>query len=240
MTDLAPEPTAEPEPTHTDALDAMEALALLAMHDEEGTLLVPGALPFALAASAVFELCGAGSLALREGKLHALEASVSDPRLTPVDSLVRAASGTYDIASVVAEVARREPDLVSHVLDRLVARGVLSRQQGRVLWVFPVTRYPEKDGLPERRLRRAVRQAVKDPRGLDARLSLVMLMVSASGLESEVFFKDERRDFSYRVNAILDDARGRKRSDDGAALLVGAYEAVEAALLSRTAPLGTP
>jgi hypothetical protein len=240
MTELAPEPTPEPEVPQSDALDAMEALALLAVHDEEGTLLVPGALPFALAAAAVFELRVAGALHVQDGKLRPVGEPVADPRLAPLDTFARSAGGGADIAVTVAEVARREPELVGRVLDRLVERGILSRQQGRVLWVFPVTRYPEKDALPERRLRRAVRQAVKDPKGLDARLSFVMLMVAASGLESEVFFKDERRDFAYRVSAILDDARGRRRSDEDAALLAGAYEAVEAALLSRTVPTVSP
>ncbi|WP_298988768.1 GPP34 family phosphoprotein [uncultured Pseudokineococcus sp.] len=89
-------------------------------------------------------------------------------------------------------------------LERLVERGVLHREDDRVLWVLPHTRYPEADGGPEDRVRGRLHDAVVVGTTPDARTAALASLVKALGLRREVFPEADRRATDRRLEQLAE------------------------------------
>src|SRR5690606_10547624 len=114
---------------------------------------------------------------------------MNGPRVTPSgegplpDPLLQSAHDT------VAEKTRRvQPllvaigaDLWRVVLDRLVDRGLLRREERRILGVFRSTRWPAADQEHEARLRARIRRILEDGETPDPRTAAIIGLLSASG-----------------------------------------------------------
>jgi hypothetical protein len=93
------------------------------------------------------------------------------------------------------------------VLDGLVARDVLHREPGKVLLVFPRTKYPARHGLEppaETEARARLRAAVTapGPAEIDARTSALCALVAATGLDRKVFADLDRKQVKSRLKEI--------------------------------------
>lgn len=179
-------------------LTLAEELALLALDDATGAPLpaTAGRLVPALGAAVLAELGLRGRLVQRGTELVvARSGPTGEPLLDDVlDELARRA-GPLDAhvwAGVCGGLAGER------VLDALVARGILAREPGRVLFVIPVTRRPARDPAPERALRErlaAVARAPAAPEGPDrARSVALLLLLGRAGALEAVFPDADARD----------------------------------------------
>ncbi|MEU6788229.1 GPP34 family phosphoprotein [Nonomuraea angiospora] len=163
-----------------------EDLLLLAHHDEKGTQLVAGTqLDPALAGALLAELAVNGRL-----ELSAKKVTVKDP--SPLgDSELDAT-----LARIAEEGKERKPawwvqrlqsaKLRRRLLTRLAESGVLTEQRGKVLGIFPTTRWPEADPDVEAAVRDRVTSALAgaDP---DARTAVLIAIAHAAKLDRKAF-----------------------------------------------------
>jgi hypothetical protein len=132
-----------------------EDLLLLLYDDRTGKPIAgsPG-LDYALAGAVLIELTVQGKLDIstegRSGRLQVLDGSpTGDPILDE------------RLAYVVGKPGKKPKDQLSklskhlrdQLLDRLAQRGILQADQGKVLGLFPVTRWPAKDARHEQDVR---------------------------------------------------------------------------------------
>ncbi|GAA5187501.1 hypothetical protein GCM10023322_36010 [Rugosimonospora acidiphila] len=165
-----------------------EELVLLGYGDRGDPVVAGVGLDFGLAGAVLVELALAGRV------------EVADGMLTVVD---RAPTGDPVLDATLARIAEREPPrtpkdwvgdlrtgLREQILGRLVGAGVLRREPGRVLWVFPATRYPSASGEQppaEVEIRRRLLDAIEGDGPVDERAAALCALVRASRLEQEVF-----------------------------------------------------
>ncbi|GGP37483.1 GOLPH3/VPS74 family protein [Saccharothrix coeruleofusca] len=124
-------------------MNLAEELALLAYDDSGAARVGQPALGYGLAGALLAELALAGRVDVVDRRV-----AVLDPT-PPQEPAVRAV-----LARIAADkprkpkwwVAKLSKGLTTQVLDGLVGAGVLRREKGRVLWVFPRTRYPSPGG----------------------------------------------------------------------------------------------
>lgn len=178
-----------------------EELLLLALHDEKGTPLVAGTqLDPALAGALLAELAVNGRLELSDKKV-----TVTDP--SPLgDSELDAT-----LARIAEEGKERKPawwvqrlqsaKLRRRLLTRLAESGVLTEQRGKVLGVFPTTRWPEASPDVEAAVRDRVAGALAgaDP---DARTAVLIAIAHAAKLDRKAFPEASRQ----RVKEIAEGA----------------------------------
>ncbi|GGM50895.1 GPP34 family phosphoprotein [Dactylosporangium sucinum] len=167
-----------------------DELLLIAYDDEEGSAIAGApALDYGLAAALLIELALADRVEFAGGRL-----TVRDTTPTGEPFADRA------LATIAREEHPRKPGewlqrlsrtLREDLLASLVNARVLRREQGRVLWVFPVTRYPAGDPAPEHAARAAMRQAVHQG-PVDARTAALCGLVEATGLARAVGLPAER------------------------------------------------
>lgn len=185
-------------------LNLAEELLLLALNDEKGTVVTSAslALPYGLAGAILMELTLDGHLDERDGRIVVTDTRpTKDGLLNDALQLIRDSEKRRKPDYWVDKIARIK-NLKGRVLDRLIDQGVLKKEEHKILWVFPSSRYPEKDPGPERDARHRVRAAVLEGADCDARTSMLIVLIQACELVHEVFDKSERKTASKRIKEI--------------------------------------
>ncbi|GAA1605890.1 GPP34 family phosphoprotein [Kribbella hippodromi] len=168
-----------------------EDLLLLLYDDETGKPVTgsPG-LDYALAGAVLIELtlqrklditaAGGGE---KPGRLKVLDGSpTGDPILDERLSLVVDKPGKKP-KDQIGQLSKRLRD---QVLVRLAERGVLEQDQGKVLGLFPVTRWPAKDARHELEVRAQLENVLKVGTTPDERTGALIALLSALNVVPKV------------------------------------------------------
>jgi Golgi phosphoprotein 3 len=186
-------------------LSLAEELLLLALNDEKGTVLMAGSmgLSYGLAGALLIELVEAGLLRIEGKDLVAPPAgSARDEILDEVLGIIRSAKRTRDLKYWVGKIGRSGGQHKKKLLDRLVDRRILQKEDHRLLLIFPTKRYPQTDPMPEYGIRERVRQALRGMTPPDARTAALISLVQACDLTGTLFEKGERREAKKRAKEI--------------------------------------
>ncbi|MEU7903752.1 GPP34 family phosphoprotein [Actinoplanes sp. NPDC049118] len=188
-------------------MNLAEELALLAYGDDGVADIDSVHLDNGLGGSLLLELALAGRVDVEDKKVV-----VRDPAPTG-DQLVDRA-----LDRLVSDGRPRRPshwvakfakDTRGPTLDRLVAEGVLTREQDRVLLVFPRTRYPAPDGVepaPETDARQRLAAAVSEAGPVEPRTAALCALVAATGLDRKIFRDLDRKLVKARLKEISEGA----------------------------------
>ena len=159
-----------------------EDLLLLLLDDESGKLTLTSYPQPVLGGALLVELATTGAVEIEEkaGVWHSAKVRAV-AGAAPQDPVLRTA---YD---VVAAKSRTAQDLVDRLgkgtrdalADRLTARGVLARQDDRVLGMFPRTRWPAVDSSREHEVRRLLTAVLVQGAEPDERTGALVALLSA-------------------------------------------------------------
>jgi golgi phosphoprotein 3 len=212
-------------------LSLAEELLLLALNDEKGTVLMAGAtgLPYGLAGALLVELVDAGLLRLEGKTLVAAPAGATrDEILDGILIQLRTAKRTRDLRYWVGRIGRSGGKLKAKVADRLVGKGILQREEHRVLLIFPTTRFPQVNPMPEYGARERIRAALRGMTPPDERTAALISLVHACGLVGILFDKGERREAKKKAKEIA-------KSQPIGAAVAQTVEAIQAAVVAAAA-----
>jgi golgi phosphoprotein 3 len=187
-------------------LSLAEELLLLAMNDEKGTVLFRAstALPYGLAGALLIELAQAGLVRVEGKELVAeLRGSAQDELLGGLLEKIRASKKPRTIGHWVTKFGFSGGKLKKKLLDRLVEKRVLGRDEGRIFGIFPTARYPQADARPEYVLRERIRSALRGMSRPDARTAALISLAHTCELIGILFEKEERRDAAKRAKEIV-------------------------------------
>lgn len=170
-----------------------EELFLL-MHDDESgkastATLSPDA---ALAGALLLDLAEAEAIEVDDKTVRVTGRS-DDPLLAAALEALADTSKPKSVSHWVQRLPGKLKPLQTTVGESLVARGVLEQQRGKVLGVFPTTRWPERDPAPERELRAGLADVLV--RGVTPTPHQAMLvpLLSSLDLVKHVVEKDDRK-----------------------------------------------
>lgn len=215
---------------HLDTISLPESLILLAIDDDSGRLdSNSGALDLALAGAVLTELLMSGDVTLANGNLIAVASSRPDDDVLGAVLTTILASRPHDSKHWVKNLGKIQ--IRNRLLDRLIERGIIRREEHRILWVFPAFRFPTEDAAPERALRQAIRAIVIDGAAPQARTAALIALLKAANLTGMVFDRDERKHDKDRIDAI---ASGELMGEAVARAVKEAQAAVTAALIAST------
>jgi hypothetical protein len=205
-------------------MNLAEEFTLLAYADDGSLETDSMRLDNGLGGAVLLELALAGRVDVEDKRVVVL-----DPAPTG-DPLIDAA-----LAEVVAAKAKRADHWVQRfakgtrgrVLDKLVADGVLRREEGKVLLVFPRTRFVAAHGVEpvaETEVRQRLRGAVAASGAVEKRTAAMCALVAATGLERKVFADLDRKQVKARLKEI-------SAGDWAASAVKKSIEAIEAAIM---------
>ena len=235
--------TREPEPVGTlgrvTTLIA-EDLLLLLLHDEKGTVSSAHA-DVALGGALLIELALAEAVVVRERTSIWSSAKVAAVPGTGVEDPVLA-----EALRRVAERERAASDLVNRLgkgtraalTDRLVQRGILRREDDKVLGLFPRTRWPEADGQHEDAVRGLLTAVLVQGLDPDPRTAALVALLHALSIAPAAVDRGPvpARDVRRRAQEVAEGAWAAKAVQDAiTATTAAAVAAITASTAATTA-----
>ncbi len=154
--------------------------------------------------------------------------AVSDPvLLAALDEIDQKPRSPQDL---VGRLGRRLPD---ELCDRLVERGLLRREESKVLGLFPRKRWPAADSRHEEELRADLRRVLLDGGDAEERTGTVIALLSAVDLVAKVVDRGplSARDLKKRAKEVAD-------ASWASAAVRQAVQASQAAILAAVAAAG--
>ncbi|CCH27444.1 GPP34 family phosphoprotein [Actinosynnema sp. NPDC047251] len=174
-------------------LTLADELALLAYDDDGTCRLGQPSLGYGLAGAVLVELAIAGRVDVVDKRVAALSTApighpVLDAALTTIadDKLRRPKEWVQKLAK----------GLTDDVLDGLADQEVLRREQDKVLWVFPRTRFPSPGGVEpalETEVRRRLAKAIETDDKVDPRTAALCSIIKAVQFDRKVFTQPRDR-----------------------------------------------
>ncbi|RMB80634.1 GPP34 family phosphoprotein [Streptomyces shenzhenensis] len=167
-----------------DEMLIVEDLLLTLMDDRSGAIAGEGTLYYTLGGAVLSELALRGNVTVAEGdtgltglKVHAVSGrSVTDPLLQA--AYRKTAERTQGVQTLLVEIGG---ELRGTVLDRLVERGMVSRERKRRLGLFHTTSLSVANTRHRAEVLREVRAALVDGRTPGDRTAVLIGLISASG-----------------------------------------------------------
>ena len=189
-----------------------EDLLLLLYGDESGKpVLASTELDYALAGAVLLELALLGRIdvagpgeTVKSGRLV-----VRDP--SPTGNVIL----DERLAMLADRQGRRPKDMIAklaknlrgRLLDQLAGRGILRRNSGKVLGLFPVTRWPANDARHEREVRLALDSALRIGTQPDQRTAALIAMLHAVNAVPKVITDaPDKRELKRRAKQIAESA----------------------------------
>ena len=184
-------------------MNLAEEFALLAYRNDGAPDLDSTHLDHGLGGSLLLELALAERIDIRDKKVVVTDGTpTGDPLLDQA------------LDRIVADDKSRKPDhwvrkfakdTRKLTLNRLVDQGVLNREDGTVLLIFPRTRYPAPHGVepaPEAEVRQRLTAAVSGSGAVEPRTAALCALVAATKLDRKVFRDLDRRQTRARLKEI--------------------------------------
>ncbi len=216
----------------TVTVNLPESLLLLAIDDESGKISSQmQAADLGSAAAILLELLIDGRIDTVDGKIRVIDDSTTgDVMFDQALSAIRDSKKLHDAKYWVHMISRQH--VKDRVLDQLVARNIVRKEEHRVLWVFPVDRFPVENPAPENDLREMLREVVITGYDPDARSAALIGLLKATNLTGTVFNKDERKAYKKRIEDI---SRGEQMSEAVSKILRDTQTALIAVMVATTA-----
>ena len=182
----------------------VEEITLLLLHDDDGRFArVPSwSLSYALAGGVLMDLAMENRIDTDLEHLILVDAtptgdSLLDPTLAEI-----AAGETHDARYWVEQTAERSDAIQEEVLSRLIALGILERQEDRFLWVFRSRRYPMVDGQAEREVKLRIMGVLFSDDIPDPRDVVIICLADACGIFKEILSKRELEQAAPRIEQV--------------------------------------
>ncbi|MFH1682088.1 MAG: GPP34 family phosphoprotein [Candidatus Eisenbacteria bacterium] len=206
-----------------------EEITLLALRDEEGTLVSGEKYPYAVGGAVLAEVMLGGRVGVDKDKkkryVKLLDREPFDEPL--VDECLEKIAAAKKRATLNTWVTRLAgtKKLRKRVVERLCRRGILREEEGKILFVFNRKVYPTLNREPEREVLERVRRAIfGNERDLDPRTAVLVSIAHSAGLLKLHFDKRELKERKERIRQITSgEAVGRATKQ--------AIEAMESAIL---------
>ena len=182
----------------------VEEITLLLLHDDDGRFArVPSwSLSYALAGGVLMDLAMENRIDTDLEHLILVDAtptgdSLLDPTLAEV-----AACEKHDARYLVDQTAERSDVIQEEALTRLIALGILERQEDRFLWVFRSRRYPMIDGQAEREVKLRIMSVLFSDEIPDPRDVVIICLADACGIFKELLSKRELEQAAPRIEQV--------------------------------------
>ncbi len=184
-----------------------EEIMLLLLDDRTGR---PIGLPapagdYALASAILMELSLQGRVDTDPERLMVTDQKPTrDPVLDEALTMLATSQGMRDSRHWIVELGRRTDHFRAMVLDNLTTKGVLRREEGRFLWVFPDRRYPKPaEGAAEvKEVRARLRDILLNDEIPEPRESLMIGLARAAGLVPLILSAAEAERAMARVDQV--------------------------------------
>ena len=186
-----------------------EEIVLLLLDDSRGSFVpVPEwSLQRALAGAVLMDLALENRIDTDTERLILLDKTPTgddllDPTLADIVETTETGDTHYDATYWVGFLAEYAHEIRARALDRLVAAGILQRQEDRFLWTFHTRRYPIIDGKAEREVKLRIMGVLFSDEIPGPRDIVIIALADVCGLFRHLLSNDELARATKRIEQV--------------------------------------
>jgi golgi phosphoprotein 3 len=188
-------------------LNLAEELLLLSIDDQKGTVIsCDQVLDYGLAGSVLVELILQQKVEITDNLVIVTDVtSTGDQILDAAIAKIQQATQPVLAQRWIDSLSSDLGGLRQILLDQLVVKGILRKDEQKILWMFSVANYPTQDVAVENEVRRRVRAAVMTGNFDSSRtLVLVAILSTCRFVLNSIFKPEEQAQVNIRVKEMLD------------------------------------
>lgn len=180
-----------------------EKYVLLTINDEKGTISYGYAKTHGFAGALIMELSNHNLIELVDKKLIIKNDQCDDVLLTEALQILSSKKKPQKINSALQYLSAKIYKSFDKVIDGLIAKGILKREEKKVLWVFNVNHFPTQNAAPENQIKSALKGIVLYGNHPDMENIQLLSLIDALGLHKEIFAKDDIKKAKKRIKEII-------------------------------------
>ncbi len=176
-------------------LTLIEDFLLISLDDEDGRFISDTTYVHnGLAGAVMLELALNGKIELHDNRIHLVNSDplgnlILDQTMQAIENEEKDRKVSFWIGALNANASE-----IKHVtLQMLAEKGIISKQEGKTLWVFSYKKYPTKDAMPENEVRSRLNDIVLDKMEPTPKCLMLLNLIEVCELSDEVFRKKEAR-----------------------------------------------
>jgi golgi phosphoprotein 3 len=178
---------------------------LLLSHDEKTGHFhnMDDAMP-ALAGAVLMELALRDRIDTDLDQLMLIDATpTGEPVLDIILARVAAEPGTHNTDDWIDFLKHNGQEIHDAALERLIERGILRREESRLLWVFGARRYPMLESAEQQEVKLRIVNLLTSDEIPDARDVVIVALAQSCGLLERIFSPDELARLQPRIDQIV-------------------------------------
>jgi hypothetical protein len=120
-----------------------------------------------------------------------------------IDNAMTAEPGTHNTGDCVDFLRHHGPEIHEAALERLIQRGILRRDESRVLWAFGARGYPMIESDEQQEVKQRIVALLTSDEIPDARDVVIVALAQSCGLLERIFSPDELARLQARIDQIV-------------------------------------
>lgn len=184
-----------------------EKLMLLAIDDSKGHVIfsLSTTLPYGLAGAILFDLHFAKRIDFLEDKVILIDKTpIGDEILDVALKLIEEDEKHREMQYWVEKLYQKVDKIKKRIINKLVDANILKYEKDKILWIFPVEKYPINNPIPEINLRLEIRGIVLDAQKPGPEDNALISLIYSCNLVEEIFTKDEIRQAEQIIKEMVD------------------------------------
>ena len=191
-------------------LNLVEEFLLIALDDDKGVFVIDSThLHYGFAGAVLLELAVRDKIAVDGDFVH-LKSSSHEPEasLNRALDMMAASDKPRKVKDWLGKLAQKAGEMKNETLQRLIERGILSKEEHKILWIIPNNKYPTSNLNPENKVRERLNSVTIHGAKSEPRDIMLLSLIDVSDLTKEAFRNEsDYKEIKRKIKALTDDIR---------------------------------
>ncbi|GAB5523023.1 MAG: hypothetical protein Roseis2KO_08950 [Roseivirga sp.] len=191
-------------------LNLVEEYLLIALDDDKGAFVIDSThLHYGFAGAVLLELAVREKIDIDGDYLH-LKSHSQEPEaaLNQAINLIRESDKTKKVKHWLDALARKAGEMKQATLQRLIERGVLRKEEHKILWIIPNNKYPTSNSNPENKVRERLNNVILNGARSEPRDVMLLSLIDVSDLTKEAFRdQSDYKEVKRKIKEVTEDIK---------------------------------
>ncbi len=190
-------------------LDLLEEFLLIALDDDKGGFVIGStALHYGFGGAVLLELALRNKIEIDGEKVILKDDCMeTEPALNKAIEMLDEGE-TRKVKYWIETFAKKAGDFKEDTLQRLINKGILSKEEHKILWIIPTQKYPTHNMNPEMKVRERLEDVVQRGKKAEPRDVMLLSLIDATDLTKEAFRKaEDYKKIKARLSEVTKDVK---------------------------------
>ena len=191
-------------------LDLLEEYLLIALDDDKGKFVIDSThLHYGFGGAILLELALREKISIEGDYIRLKDSStVKEVALNKAIDILESSSKSIKIKDLINTLAKKAGELKQDTLQRLMNKGILKKEEHKILWIIPNNKYPTSDLSPENKVRERLKAVMLLGEKSEPRDIMLLSLIDVSDLTREAFRdKEDYKAVKKKIKEVTQDVK---------------------------------